>query len=131
MMRRISASFGKDNYKITGEAVFCGDDVSFSFVGGTHPHIGAVSLAVYEPERDSATVSTIAVYTHRDDQLASGCAKAASAALKCTVTVSVGIHIEHATAQELELLAGNFDQCCNLLMRKIYLERGKSESIGT
>lgn len=130
-MKTVSASYGKEKYQITGKAVFCGEDVSFSFTGGTDPHIGAVSLAVYEPARDSATVSTIAVYTHRDDQLASKCAKAASAALKCTVTVTVGIHIDHAAAQELELLSGNFDECRRLLMQEIYLEKEKSKPIGT
>lgn len=128
-MKRISAAYGKDKYQITGEAVFCGEDVNFSFTGGTHPHIGAVSLAVYEPARDSATVSTIAVYTHRDDQLAARCAKAASASLKCTVTVTVGIHIDHAAAQELELLSGNFDACCRLLLQKIHLEKSSAMNI--
>lgn len=122
-MKHISASFGDGNYRINGTAVLCGEDVSFSFTGGTRPHIGAVSLAVYEPERDSATVSTVTVYAHRDDQLAGQCAKDASTTLRCTAAVSVGVHIDSASPREIEILAGNFKECYRKLMEKIHLEK--------
>lgn len=118
-MNCVSVSFGEGKYGISGTAVLCGEDASLSFTGGTRPHIGAVSLAVYEPVRDSATVSTIAVYTHRDNELAEKCAKTVAAALKCTVTVSVGIHIDDAGPSELEILIKNFHQCCQRMIEEI------------
>lgn len=118
-MKSVSVSFGEGSYKITGMAVLCGGDVNFSFTGGTKPHIGAVSIAIYEPARDSATVSTVTVYEHRDDQLSSRCAKNAAAFLKCVVTVSVGIHIDHAASEDLKILVCNFNECYQRLIAKV------------
>lgn len=118
-MRQFSAQWGEGKYLVTGTALLCGRDVVMTFTGGTLPHVGAVSLAVYEPERDSATVSTICVYTHRDDQLAAGCAKKAAAALKCTAAVSVGIHIDDAASEELAALTKNFCKCYSTIIDAI------------
>ena len=115
-MRQFSHRCGEGRYLVTGTALLCGRDVALTFTGGTLPHVGAVSLAVYEPERDSATVSTICVYTHRDDQLAAECAKKAAAALKCTAAVSVGIHVDDATSLELEILTKNFRECYSTII---------------
>lgn len=118
-MERISAAFGEGKYEISGVAVLCGQDVSMTFTGGTLPHIGAVSLGIYEPVRNSATVSTITVFTHRDDRLSSVCAKKAATELRCSVTVTAGIHIDNAGEWELGLLCENFNQCVDLLIEKI------------
>ena len=115
-MRQFSHQCGEDRYLVTGPALLCGQDVTLTFTGGTLPHVGAVSLAVYEPERNSATVSTICVYAHRDDQLAAECAKKAATALKCTAAVSVGIHVDDATSLELEILTKNFKECYSTII---------------
>lgn len=117
-MKSVSVSFGEGSYKITGMAVLCGGDVNFSFTGGTKPHIGAVSIAIYEPARDSATVSTVTVYEHRDDRLSAECAKSAATYLKCIVTVSVGIHIDDPAPEELKTLICNFHECYQMLIAK-------------
>lgn len=101
-------TLGEKKYKIDFTALRCGEDLVVTISGGEKPHIGAVSLAVYEPERDSATVSTITVYSHRDDVCAQTCAKMLSKELKCTVTCSVGVHIDNAKPIELKIL---FDIC--------------------
>lgn len=118
-MKQFSHHCGEERYRITGTALLCGQDVTLTFTGGTLPHVGAVSLAVYEPERDSATVSTICVYTHRDDQLAAESAKKAATALKCTAAVSVGIHVDDATPLELEILTKNFHECYSTIISAI------------
>ena len=112
----ISASCGEGRYRVECQAILCGEDVNAVFIGGERAHIGAVSLAVYEPVRDSATVSTMTVYTHRDDQLAALAAKKLATALKCTVSVSVGIHVDNADEQDIELLCKNFAACLNQLL---------------
>ena len=89
-----NVSYGEGKYRIEAAALRCGSDVSVTFTGGERPHIGAVSLAVYEPERDSATVSTITAYGHRDDELSRAAAKKLAAAWKCTVSASVGVHCD-------------------------------------
>lgn len=118
-MEYISASSGEGRYQISGMAILCGQDLTITVTGGTLPHVGAVSLAVYEPVRDSATVSTITVFTHRDDQLAASCAKKVAKSLQCTVVASVGIHIDHADAKDLERLCKNFEECIDCLIQKL------------
>ena len=113
------ASFGEGKYRISGVAVPCGGDVSISLFGGTQPHVGAVSVAVYEPERCSATVSTVTLFSHRDDFCSAPCAKRASIALHCTVSVSAGIHIDDAAQDELQVLLDNADRCCDILISQL------------
>lgn len=96
-------------------AVRCGEDWTVALCGGTRSHVGAVSLAVYEPQRDSATVSTLTCYTHRDDRLSMELSKALARTLKCTVTVSVGIHVDDAGPAELSRLQENARQCVRTL----------------
>ena len=92
-MSTIEAHLGSGRLRVWGTAVLCGKDVNIALMGGERPHIGAVSLAVYEPARDSATVSTITVYTHRDDVCASACAKLAATELKCAATAVSYTHL--------------------------------------
>ena len=122
-IERVSAAFGEGRYRIHGTAVLCGADVQCTFTGGTRPHVGAVSLAVYEPERHSATVSTLCVYTHRDDQLSAACAKSLSTALRCTAAVSVGIHLDNASHEDLQSLCENFEACRERLLLEIRKRR--------
>ena len=89
-------------YHIRATATRCGSDWNVAVCGGSAHHVGAVALAVYEPVRDSATVSTLSVYTHRDDRVASRMAKELSRTLKCTVCVSAGIHIDHVVSLEVD-----------------------------
>ena len=112
----ITAAYGEGKYRIEAAALRCGSDVSVTFTGGERAHIGAVSLAVYEPERDSATVSTVTAYGHRDDELSRAAAKKLAAAWKCTVSVSVGIHVDAADRREIQLLSENFSSCQNALI---------------
>ncbi|MCD8242069.1 MAG: hypothetical protein LUD73_06825 [Lachnospiraceae bacterium] len=122
-MEEIFAFCGDGIYRIEGRAVRCGEDVAFLFAGGTKPHIGAVSLAVYEPQRHSASVSTVTVYGHRDDELAASGAKKAASKLGCTVSVSIGIHVDDADASELEILRRNFAGCLDRLLAELEEKR--------
>ena len=123
-MNTFSAEVGVGTrYHIRARAHFCGEDLSVSICGGEREHIGAVSLAVYEPERDSATVSTLTVFTHRDDRISRRAAKFFSRALRCTVCVSAGIHIDTPAAGELETLLKNCDECCAALTRALTQSR--------
>lgn len=126
-IKRLRAVFGEGRYQIRGAAFLCGEDINCCFIGGDLPHIGAASLAVYEPERDSATVSTICAYGHRDDCLSADCAKKISIALKCTAAVSVGIHIDNAAPEELKYLCDNFEECRKKLLSEIKNAKSKRE----
>ena len=117
MTQQVSAAYGEGRYEVYGTALRCGTDLTVAFVGGTLPHVGAVSLGVYEAARDSATVSTITAFGHRDDVLAAQAAKQLAVAVKGTVSVSVGIHLDTASAEDIELLCKNFQLCLRALMQ--------------
>ena len=119
----LCARWGEGRYEILGTAVHCGKDVALIFAGGSCPHVGAVSVGMYEPLRRSATVSTITVFTHRDDCLAVKCAKGASARLHCQAAVTVGIHIDKASQEELRILEENFWACSEELIDRLKQER--------
>lgn len=112
----LSAKVGEGSFAVEACCCILGNDISVSVGGGTAPHIGAVSLAVYEPLRDSATVSTVTVHTHRDDAVASYFAKEISREMKCTVTVSAGLHVDDAGRNEIELLQKNSAECTHKLI---------------
>lgn len=122
-MACVRAAFGKDRYQIHGVAVLCGRDLNLVFTGGTMPHIGAASLAVCEWSRHSATASTICVHMHRDDYLSADCARETAARFQCTAAVTVGIHIDDASPQEIRRLCGNFKECRNRLWKEIEKRR--------
>ncbi|MBE7017925.1 MAG: hypothetical protein E7420_07235 [Ruminococcaceae bacterium] len=101
---------------VEARAYYLGDDIVVSVGGGSHYHIGAVSIAVYEPERDSATVSTLCVYSHRDDTVSAYFAKKISREMKCTVSVSAGIHVDNASEIQIEALSKLSCECCEKLV---------------
>lgn len=114
-MKDIKVKFGTDKYRVKAVAKRSGKDWCVIVTGGTQPHVGAVSLAEYEPERRSATVSTVTAYTHRDDAVSARFAKAIASATKSNVCVSAGIHVDDAGTEELETLQNN----CEALLKKL------------
>ncbi len=112
----IKASAAQGDMLVEAGAYYLGDDIVVSVGGGSHHHVGAVSLAVYEPERDSATVSTMCVYSHRDDAVSSYFAKNISREMRCTVSVSAGIHVDNASGIQIELLSKLSRECCDELI---------------
>ena len=119
MTEMIYATAGEGRFQIEARAIQCGKDWCVAVCGGETPHVGAVTLGQYEPERDSATVSTVTVHTHRDDSVAAHFAKAISTAQKCVVTVTAGIHVDAAGEAELEILRKNYDACLTKLLRSM------------
>ena len=46
-------------------------------------------------------------------------AKKLTSLFSCVATVSVGIHIDNAEKEEIELLVRNFEQCIKILIKKL------------
>lgn len=93
--------------KITLTAVQAGKDFALVIEGGDKPHIGAVALAVprkslKDDNEISSTASVLTVTGHMEDLLARETALRVSKKLACTVTVSMGIHVENANHEHLE-----------------------------
>lgn len=85
-----------------------------TLIGGDFPHVGAVALAEPRPSgvdrgKTSSSVSVLVRLGHKEDELAKRLAGEVAASLNLPVVLSAGIHIDHASAQEIhdaELLAG-------------------------
>lgn len=94
----------------------CGNDLALTVCGGSAHHVGAVALA--QPEDDpvrQATVSVIAAYGHRDDEVARRIAKRLAGALHCSVSVSAGIHIDDATLPEIQQIVQACDELADAI----------------
>jgi len=120
LMNKVEERVGDGKYVIKGVAVCCGNDINISICGGETYHIGAVGVAVPRNEikndkKRSATASVICVQGHKEDELAHYASKYLATALDCVVTVCVGVHIDDANMEDIELLSDNFNQ----LIKKI------------
>lgn len=111
------ATAQSSEFMVEASASRLGNDIVVWVGGGCLHHIGAVSLAVYEPDRDSATVSTVCVYSHRDDAVSSYFAKRISREMKCTVSVSAGIHIDDADEEQIKSLTSLSYECCEKIIK--------------
>ena len=120
----IESFCGEGRYRVHAAGRRCGGDLAVAVLGGEREHVGAVSLALYEPERDSATVSTVTVPGHRDDAVAARFAKELSRALRCTVSVTAGVHIDGASPEEIGTLLQNAEQCLSELLARLTGEVG-------
>ncbi|WP_313344314.1 hypothetical protein [Sedimentibacter sp.] len=120
MIRSFKLSEGTGKCIIEAIVVNCGNDLSVTIGGGEKYHIGAVSVAVprfeyKDGEKRTASTSVICVQGHREDELAYKTAKKLATALDCTVTVSIGAHIDNIKQNEFHEMIDNV----NILLDRI------------
>lgn len=128
-MNSIRECVGTGKHVIEGIALFCGKDIIISIGGGEKYHIGAVGVAVPNNEinngkKRSATSSVICVQGHKEDELAHYASKHLATVLNCVVTVSVGIHVDDANEEDINILCGNFKQLIKRLEEALMESRG-------
>lgn len=117
-----SFSLGAEAYLLEAVAVHCGNDLAVVIGGGEKQHIGAVAVGVPRPslkEKDvrSSSASVLCLTGHKEDMLARSAALELSKLLGHTVTVTVGLHIDDASADAIMMLENNFQE----LLRQICL----------
>lgn len=91
--------------------------------GGDKPHLGGVALASPGIQMHGRTLSkcdlwTITVPGHKDAELAQRIAKKICIASGEPVSVSLGIHVENATPEEIELICTNVDAGVDVFLQK-------------
>ncbi len=118
-MSVLTVTRGEGRYAVTARAERCGGDLLLLITGGEAPHVGAAALAQYEPERRSATVSSLCAYGHRDDSVAARFAKEAARAGKCSAAAAAGIHVDDAGPEDLKLLRENCERCLEALLERM------------
>ena len=97
-----------------------GTDLLVVIRGGDEHHIGGAALAYPTKShyRDAITVSlnTITAPGHKDYVVANASAESICKALELPVLVSVGIHVEHATKEQIGLIVQEVDAMVNELI---------------
>ncbi len=105
---------GDGRYTVEAVVVIDGHDLSVTIGGGTAYHIGAAALAVPRPSLDdpgiiSSSASVICVTGHKEDDLARSAALQLSSRFNCVASVNVGLHVDDATAEDIQQLIHNFN----------------------
>ena len=94
-------------YTIILDAQTIGSDILVTIFGGDEYHIGGISVAYPTKShyRDATTISlnSITLPGHKDYILSNEIAEKIAGALEKVVTVVVGIHMEHATKDDIEM----------------------------
>jgi hypothetical protein len=93
---------GKGKYKVWLKRDKIGEDLVFFLGGGERSHIGG--MVICEPGKP---VQIIRLTGHYDDIVLQPIAELACKKYKTKVVVIGGVHVDHATKQEIDLLIEN------------------------
>ncbi len=123
----------RPGFSISAQAIRAGQDLTVVISGGSRPHIGCVCLAVPRPSlREGggmrATVSTINVTGHKDDEIAVRFAQTLAAAGCCVCAVSCGIHLDGLTDADLRQI---LDAAQELLQQLVQAVETKEDCSGS
>lgn len=110
--QRPEVSSGDGLHRVSISAVVVGSGLVVVVSGGTTPHIGAVAIAIprpslKNPSQLSCSTSVYCVPNHKDDEVAKQIADRISPALNRTTVVTVGLHVDAATPEEIQKLTQN------------------------
>ncbi len=109
-------SVGEGRYRIELRTYPVGRDRLFIITSTEEGHIGAVTLA------ENKSLQTIGKPGHRDDVVSQSVAEILHRALGEDIAVVCGIHIDHATKKEIEILVANAQQCARDYLKESHYE---------
>jgi hypothetical protein len=109
----VHLSVGEGRYRIELECLQIGNDRLFIITSAKEGHIGAVTLA------EKKGLQTLSKQGHRDDIVSQSVAEILHRALGEDIVVVCGIHIDHATKEEIETLVVNAQQCATHYLKEL------------
>lgn len=113
--------YGSEQALVTIYYQLLGQDLQVLITAGK-AHVGAVALAVPCPvtaEGVTASVSVMTVPGHRDNIVAEAAALSLCKALGRSVSVTAGLHIDHAAQQDIMALVNNAKEAINILIKNL------------
>ena len=121
----INTNEGK--YDLSASVGLVGEDIVVAIWGGERPHIGAVAAAqprpsLADPNVISASASVICFLGHKDDNLAKKTAETLTAAFNANVVVTVGIHWDDLSQDDVRQINKNSEILVDLVLKKIRSE---------
>jgi gallate decarboxylase subunit D len=122
-MKPISISLKEGRFKLEASLRILGPDLLVAVWGGTHPHIGAVALALPRPslrnkKKTSATSSVLTLLGHKEDATVKRISEDLAAALKRNVVVTAGIHWDNLKAEEIAALVKMTERLTRKIIEK-------------
>lgn len=119
-MKKLTASFKKGQIELN--CIRLGADYQI-IVSGGQAHIGASAVAVcYDRKKKKVNVSQIAVYGHKEDELAQGLARKLSRATGATVAVTAGIHFDQLAKSDISQIMEISDNLLDRLIIELGVE---------
>jgi hypothetical protein len=85
-------------------------------ITNTGGHLGAIAVGEYDPLSGRASASVLTMAGHRDDRIAWPQAQTLAKALRRRVAVIAGVHIEHATVEDIQCLVANAEALVSELL---------------
>jgi len=122
----LNASAGTGNYRVTLQVLSTGGHGLSGFLyGGTQPHVGGVALVApgtvlqgHAQPLSSCDEWSLTVPGHKDFIVANAIAKKLCLATKEPVSISAGIHIDHASKAEIQTLIDNCLEAAGLFLKQ-------------
>ena len=125
MMSDVREIEGTSPYTVWADIFEVGDDIQIIVGGGHRPHVGAVALA--EPEiakhpvtgeiitnadakESSCKITAISAQGHKEKEVAIAFAEEFCREFNVNVSVTVGIHIDDATIEEINIFKENINK---------------------
>ena len=126
-----STGAGRGSLRLSAEVRVIGVDILIAVWGGTHPHIGAVAVAVPRPSRvrDGKMSATASVYNflgHKDDAVARLCAERIAAHRNRKAVCVAGIHIDALDMRCIKKILVNAKELSRRIEKKLADIRRKS-----
>ncbi|MBA4393000.1 MAG: hypothetical protein C0407_05560 [Desulfobacca sp.] len=126
-MKPLSLSVKAGRFLLQARVLLIGPDLMVSIWGGTHPHIGAVALALPRPSlrdstKTSASSSVLTVLGHKEDETVKAVSEQLAAVFNKKTVVTAGIHWDHLKPEEIKQIIGLAEK----LTQKIIIMVGKN-----
>jgi hypothetical protein len=130
-MKRVTVTVKEGRFSLEALVVSIGPDLLVTVWGGTHPHIGAVALALPRPSlqnrrKTSATSSVLTLLGHKEDVTAKMVSEALAAALKQNVVVTAGIHWDNLKPEEINTLVQLTERLTRKIIEKVDIPSPRS-----
>jgi hypothetical protein len=123
-LKSIHVKVGDTSHLVEGLAILCGEDIILIVGGGSAYHIGSVAVAYSHPSlrnalKTTSTASVITMMGHKEDEITRSASLKISHSLNRTVTLTVGLHLDNASAEDIAILVQNFNTLVDLVIEKL------------
>ncbi|WP_031515783.1 hypothetical protein [Desulfofalx alkaliphila] len=123
MVETIQIRVGDGKHRVSLMATLTDDGVAVQIFGGEKPHVGAVVMTLPRPslaQKDVVSCNSFVLprINHKEDDLARLMAEKIAKQWNEAVVVVAGLHIDKATAEDINKLVANTEKAVEQLIRK-------------